>query len=1107
MELIKSFPQFNLTKQSNYCELDHFELAVLLVENINKLDKDIIVVKNNLYQANLLYNEVKNFIDDVELFGFDESLVVETVASSPELLNQRLNTLSASLNKKPKIIITHTLGIIKPFMSKFEYEGFIKNIKQNDIIKLNELATYLNMIGYKKVSKVNLPLEYAIRGNVIDVFPFNHNMPIRIDTFDDEVDFIKYFDVATQRTRIKIDEITFYPATIYNNKNKASILNKIEEISDDQKILDNIKDMSELYEDLFYSRYYNLLNETNSLLDFFSDAFIISSSYKEISDTYLLLNEESYEYLNELYKDKLAINDFELFLPLNENKFNIDIKAYRTSSNQESMDLFTLEKVKDPLMLVKKINEFQKDGYKINIVLKSHKELEIIKKDLAEITNINYYINELSRGFIDHQTKVVYYTENELFSKIKKKKNHLNNYSNAITINDLDELKIGDFLVHNIHGIGEYLGIVQLKVDKINKDFLHIKYKNDEKLYIPMEQFNLVKKFSATDAIQPKLSKLGGSDWKKTKTKVQKKIEDMMDELLELYASRQEAVGYAFSEDTTLQEEFDNDFEYELTPDQKQAIEDVKKDMESNIVMDRLICGDVGFGKTEVAIRAIFKAVLSGKQVAFLCPTTILARQHYLTLLDRFQNYPINVALLTRNVSAKNVKLIKQDLSEGLVDVVIGTHKILGNDINFKDLGLLVVDEEQRFGVKAKERIKQLKNNVDVLTLSATPIPRTLQMSLTGLRQTSLLQTPPTNRVPIQTYVVEKNDYLIKEVIERELMRNGQVFYLYNKTADIDKVAAKIQDLFEDVKVGYIHGKMKKNEIEDVMERFDKNEYQILVSTTIIENGIDIPNANTIIIEDANLFGLAQLYQIKGRVGRSDKVGYAYFLYQKNKIINEDALNRLQAIKELTKLGSGYKIALRDLSIRGAGDLLGKSQAGNIEAVGYDMYIEMLEDEIARRKNKSSKQQDIDNINIKNVGALPENYLQDDSNKIMLYQKINRVNDLKDFKSLIDELKDTYGRLPGDVIDLIEKRRLEILIEHNKKIKIVDELDKLILQLDVNINDKQYLKQLYDIIDTYNPLFKVSTKFTKLYIEVKKTPGFLKNVNQLIYDFKKHKLI
>lgn len=1106
MQLIDKFPKFELSEKSNYCELDNFELAILLVENLVKLNRNIIVVKNNLYQATLLYNEILNYIDDVELFGFDESLVVETVASSPELLNQRLNTLSLSIDNKPKIIITHTLGISKPFMPVAKYQSLIKTIKQNDEVNLKELGVYLNNIGYKKVSKVNLPLEYAIRGNVVDVFPFNHNMPIRIDTFDDEVEFIKYFDVASQRTRIKIEEVIFYPATIYNNEDKAVILNKIEDLTNDSQIIDNIKDMSELYEDLFYSRYYNLLDDTNSIINYFEDALIISASLKEISDTYTILYDEANQYLTDLEKDKMGIADFELFLPLYENEFSIDIKAYRSNSNQESMNLFPIEKIKDTVQLLKQIKEYQKDGYDINIVLKSHKEIELIKKDLIDITNLNYFVADMSRGFIEHKNKVIFYSENELFSKIRKKRNNLSNYSNAISINDLEELKIGDYLVHNIHGIGEYLGIVQLKVDRINKDFLHIKYQNDEKLYIPMEQFNLVKKFSSTDAVQPKLSKLGGSDWKKTKIKVQKKIEDMMDELLELYASRQEAIGYAFEEDSILQEEFDNDFEYELTPDQKQAIEDVKKDMESNIVMDRLICGDVGFGKTEVAIRAIFKAVLSGKQVAFLCPTTILARQHYLTLLDRYQNYPINVALLTRNVTTKNVNLIKKDLADGLIDVVIGTHKILGKDIEFKDLGLLVVDEEQRFGVKAKEKIKQLKNNVDVLTLSATPIPRTLQMSLTGLRQTSLLQTPPINRVPIQTYVVEKNDYLIKEVIERELMREGQVFYLYNKTSDIDKVAENIQELFDGVKVGYIHGKMNKNEIEEVMNKFDSNEYQILVSTTIIENGIDIPNANTIIIEDANLFGLAQLYQIKGRVGRSDKVGYAYFLYQKNKIINEEAQKRLQAIKELTKLGSGYKIALRDLSIRGAGDLLGKSQAGNIEAVGYDMYIEMLEEEMAKRQNKVIKQTDIENINLKNVGALPHNYL-DDNNKIMLYQKINKIDSLKDFKELIDELKDTYGRLPGDVVDLIEKRRLEILIDLNPKVKIIDEADKLILQMDVNVKDNDYLKAVYHILDSYNPLFKVSTKYNKLFIETKKTPGFLKSLNQLIYDLKKNKLL
>ncbi|MDL2211823.1 transcription-repair coupling factor, partial [Erysipelotrichaceae bacterium OttesenSCG-928-M19] len=656
---------------------------------------------------------------------------------------------------------------------------------------------------------------------------------------------------------------------------------------------------------------------------------------------------------------------------------------------------------------------------------------------------------------------------------------------------------------HNHHGIGQYLGLIQLKVDNIEKDFLHIIYRNNEKLYIPIDQFHLIKKYSSIETSQPKLSLLGGSDWQRTKRKVQSRIEDMMDELLELYAIRQEPIGFSFLPDNEIQKEFEADFDYELTIDQAQAIEDVKRDMESEQVMDRLICGDVGYGKTEVAIRAIMKAILSDKQAAFLCPTTILSRQHYHTLLERFEDYSINVVQLTRNTSTKMIKQIKEDLKNKRIDIVVGTHKLLGKDIEFADLGLLVIDEEQRFGVKDKEKIKQIKESIDVLTLSATPIPRTLQMSLSGLRKMSLLQTPPINRVPIQTYVVEKNKYLIKEAIERELIRNGQVFYLYNRTSNIEEVAMSIEKMFVDVKVAIIHGKMSKDQVENVMERFDNNEYNILVCTTIIETGIDIPNANTIIIEDANKFGLAQLYQIKGRVGRSDRVGYAYLMYQKNKMITEDAQKRLQAIKELTKLGSGYKIALRDLAIRGAGDILGKSQAGNIETVGYEMYLELLQEAIDKRNNVVQVDESVDTINLKNTGYIPKDFVLDDDNKIKLYQRIYQANKLAEFNDIVAEINDIYGKLPGSIIDIIEKRKFEIIVSENNKLKVFDEVNKLTIQLQISVDNKKLLKEVFACVDVYSGLVNVEIKYHKVHLIINKFPSYLKTVNELIMDLNK----
>lgn len=1102
MEIINELPYLNLNFKDKYTELDDLELAVVIYQNFKEKKENIIVIKENLYHANKFYNVLKDFIDETYLFGFDESLVVETIAASPELNTQRLNVLKNITSEKPKVIISHSLGVVKPIINKNSYFKKIMEFKINDEIDFNNIIYYLYELGYQKVSKVTMPFEFSIRGSVIDIFPFDYDLPIRIDTFDDQIDSLRLFDVATQRSRIQIDSFKLFPASIYDFSKSENIINEIANHTNNLVIIDEIKASMELNRELFFSRYYNLCLETSSILDYIDNPLIITSSYDLICKNINLSLTEAYEYLSDLHKEQKAIDDFQIYLDINDLlKKYIDIKSYRTNINEITYNLFPLTKVSDTSVLQEQVSSYLKDGYQVIFLLSSNKEIEKYQQIFKD--KVSFEKGNIQRGFVNNESKIVCFSDNELSNKTRKKSNFLNKYSNAVDIDNLDELKKGDFIVHQVHGIGKYLGIKQLKVDNIMRDYLWIEYKNDEKLYIPIEQFNMIKKYSSTETSIPKLSTMGGADWKKTKLKVQKRIEDMMDELLELYAIRNEPIGYKFQPDNYLQKEFEAEFEYELTRDQAKAIDDVKKDMESNKVMDRLICGDVGYGKTEVAIRAIFKAVTNHKQVAFLCPTTILSRQHYLTLIERFQNFPINVVLLTRNTSSKKIKEIKEDLALGKIDVLVGTHKILGNDINFKDLGLLVIDEEQRFGVKHKEKIKQLKSNVDVITLSATPIPRTLQMSLSGLRKTSLLQTPPINRVPIQTYVVEKNKYLIKEVIERELSRNGQVFYLHNNTKDIEKVAKDIEKMFKDAKVAIIHGKMDKNEVEQIMEKFDANEYQVLVCTTIIETGIDIPNANTIIIENANKFGLAQLYQIKGRVGRSDRVGYAYLMYEKNALINDEAYKRLQAIKELTSLGSGYKIALRDLAIRGAGDILGKTQAGNIETVGYDMYLEMLEETIAKRKGTYQEKEEIENINIKNAGFIPDNFQVDDDNRIRLYQKIYNIKRLDEFKPVINEIRDLYGKIPLSIVDIIEKRRFEILVSQLKGTRIFDEKDTITIQLNIDIKNREKIKKLYEVIDDYGALVKVEIKYQKIHLVIKKLPSFLKTVNHLLFDIKK----
>ena len=602
-------------------------------------------------------------------------------------------------------------------------------------------------------------------------------------------------------------------------------------------------------------------------------------------------------------------------------------------------------------------------------------------------------------------------------------------FKEASVLNDYMELNVGDYVVHHQHGVGKYMGIITRENNGIHQDYLRIIYRGNDELLVPLSQFQLIRRYVTKEGVGIKLNKLGSGEWERTRRKVSEKVEELAQRLVELYALRSEDIGHAYAKDTPMQKEFEDQFAYELTPDQEQAVMEIKQDMESNRPMDRLLCGDVGFGKTEVAVRAAFKAVVDNKQVAFLCPTTILSMQHYQTFAERFRDYPVRIEVLNRFVSKADQRRIIKGLKEGSIDIVIGTHRLLSKDIVWKDLGFLVIDEEQRFGVEHKERIKELKNGIDVLSLSATPIPRTLQMSLVGIRSLSQLNTPPSNRHPVQTYVIERNKGMIREVIQRELSRGGQVFYLYNRIEQIYQIANELRQAFPDIGIGVAHGQMDREEIEDVMLEFHENKYQVLVCTTIIETGIDIPNANTILIEDADRFGLSQLYQIRGRVGRSSRVAYAYLMYRPQKQLNETAMKRLKSIREFTQLGSGYKIAMRDLTIRGAGDLLGPQQAGFIDSVGIDMYMEMLHDAIARHRGIAPKEEEPQqkSTNLQVDAYIPQQFAPEDGDKLSLYQRIEKTRSVQELRNLMEEVHDRYGRLPNEVRLLFEKKQLDIL--------------------------------------------------------------------------------
>ncbi|MGB6409069.1 MAG: transcription-repair coupling factor, partial [Planococcus donghaensis] len=666
---------------------------------------------------------------------------------------------------------------------------------------------------------------------------------------------------------------------------------------------------------------------------------------------------------------------------------------------------------------------------KVRSVLADYDMEAVIATSATEIQGGQIYLvdGELSTGFEMPLQRLTVITDSELFKQQPKKKTRAQKLTNAERIKSYSEIKPGDYIVHIHHGIGRFIGIETLESGGVHKDYLHIVYKADDKLFVPVDKIDLIQKYIASEEKEPKLHKMGGAEWKKTRTKVSAAVQDIADDLIKLYAEREALRGFAFSEEQDMQRQFEAEFPYEETTDQLRSINEVKRDMENERPMDRLICGDVGYGKTEVAIRAAFKAVLDGKQVAFLVPTTILAQQHFETMSERFKEYPITVGLMSRFRSKKQQTETVKGLKNGSVDIVVGTHRILSKDMHYKDLGLLIIDEEQRFGVTHKEKIKQMKTNVDVLTLTATPIPRTLHMSMIGVRDLSVIETPPANRFPVQSYVMEHNGALVREAIEREMARGGQVFYLYNRVDDMTRKVEEIQQLVPEARVGYAHGQMSETELESVILSFLDGDYDVLVTTTIIETGIDIPNVNTLIVYNADRMGLSQLYQLRGRVGRSSRVAYAYFMYQRDKVLTDVAEKRLMAIKEFTELGSGFKIAMRDLTIRGAGNLLGSQQHGFIDSVGFDLYSQMLQEAIDERQT-GVKKEVVPEIEISlDVDAyIPDAYISDGYQKIQMYKRVKGIETEEEMRELQDELIDRFGDMPTETDSLLRIARMKV---------------------------------------------------------------------------------
>lgn len=1009
----------------------------------------IVVVKENNYVATKLYERIQSLIgsDNVLLYVPEESLRVEAIASSPENKAQRIETMYSIIENDQKIIITSSNGIVRNLPNKELFKSYCLEIKKDEELSINKLRNKLIKSGYNQVARIDQPLCFSIRGGVVDIYSINYDYPIRVEFFDTIVDSIRFFDIHTQRTKSLIDKVNIIPATdiLFSDEDILDIEQnvKLSELESDLQEVVSL-DMEYLKENVASNHLYiynSFKTSVYGILDYLDNPLVILSNKDKIEAHLHQLMEETVNYIQEMANANKMILKFNVYQDLNtclkhfkvilNDPFSISKAPLITEINMPSgnldyiMNIILQDLEEYKIILSLKDNEIKEV---LDYLIKHEVIYNLVIQDELK-TGINIISEELYEGFEIQEEKIIVYSSYEIFKKKQKVGRYANKYKESQILQSYEELNIKDYVVHNQHGIGQYMGIVTKEFNGIHRDYLQVIYKDNDELLVPLEQFSLVRKFVSREGLVPKLHKLGTTQWEKTKQKLQENVQDIAQRLVALYATREENIGYAYSKDTKMQLDFEEDFEYELTPDQTQAVIEIKKDMESSKPMDRLLCGDVGFGKTEVAARAAFKAVIDHKQVAFLCPTTILSLQHYKTFIDRCKNYPIRIEVLNRFILPSKQKEILKDLKEGKIDIIIGTHRILSKDIKFKDLGFLIIDEEQRFGVEHKEKIKELKETIDVLSLSATPIPRTLQMSLIGIRQLSTLDTPPNNRMPVQTYVVEKTRGLIIEAIQRELQRDGQVFYLYNNIGEIYNVARMIQREIKEAKVSVAHGKMSRDEIEDVMIEFNENKTNVLICTTIIETGIDIPNANTILIENANNFGLSQLYQIKGRVGRSDRVAYAYLMIPSKKQISEIATKRLNAIKEFTELGSGYKIAMRDLTIRGAGDLLGPNQSGFIDTVGIDMYIEMLDEAIKKEKGIALEaKQIVKRSNVQVDGYIPTSYAPLDYEKIGLYKRIDMISSLKELNDFQDEISDQHGKMPNNVKLVFEKKELDLLI-------------------------------------------------------------------------------
>ncbi len=1044
--------------------------AHLIYAITKRTSKSSVIVCSNEYEVSKFIQDLKTVCDLPIIYLPAKKIeYFEIYAKSREEQNQRIFAINKILGDEKNIVITTVNSFLENLPPIKNGKNTSFKISLNDSINTSEIVNKLSDIGYEKVELVEGKGQFAIRGDIIDIFSTEYDEPFRVELFGDDVDNIRKFDPLTQRSieNVKEFEISSASELTLTSTKKEEVINKLNCILEDKNINGNLKsnileDIEKIrndnYENLYDKYFYLFVDKPYTLFDYIKEKYniyindyenCIKRAKNEIyeSEETLKILEKKDSIYPKFANRYILQEDFETELLKFNNVFFEDIKKqitngrknYVIEARQQFFNTSSMETLLDDIKRIKKekenlifmmfstlvrteqIKNFLIDN---NVKVKYIQDLFLLDKiDPSYIYVTN---NIISSGYFSKDLKTYLFAEAVSGSRIKKRVNNkFSETKNTKLIDNFDDLNIGDYIVHENHGIGIYRGINQINVEGVIKDYIKLEYSGSDIIYIPINQLDSVKKYICDDDTKPKINALNSKEWAKEKEKVTKHVEQIAKELVLLYAKRNNSRGYAFSKDTPWQREFEDSFKYELTSDQEQAVKEIKEDMESDIPMDRLLCGDVGYGKTEVALRAAFKAVMDSKQVAYLVPTTVLCLQQYKTFKERMENFGIKVEMLSRFKSKSEQTKILKDLVDGRIDIIIGTHRILSKDVFFKDLGFLIIDEEHRFGVKAKEAIKVLRENIDVLSMSATPIPRTLHMSLVGIRKLSTLNEPPLERLPVRTYVLEYDAEVIKEAIEKELLRDGQVIYLDNRVDTIEQLAEKVRDLVPNARVGIAHGKMSPEAIENVMIAFMEHKIDIIVCTTILETGIDIQNANTLIIENADRLGLAQLYQIRGRVGRSSRLAYAYITYKKDKEISEISSKRLKAIKDFTEFGSGFKIALRDLEIRGTGNILGKEQHGHMARVGYEMYMHMLDKAIEKEKNNIST--DIDAIAKKEIkieldvsAYISDNYIKDPIQKIIAYQKISDIRSNEEILDLIDELIDRYGNLPKEVENLIK---------------------------------------------------------------------------------------